>query len=216
MHRRSTRLGAPSSPSRPAAMAAGDESSGEGADDRSKPLERTATMMRFQIQTHIKQISIKPISLSRSDAHKKPISSPSSTICISSVRHHPDPATHETHQQRLANAHPHDLASAVHHQDPSPHFLQQICNSQHQSSLGRSPYEQLHPLAPAAQPTSPAVLPAVHHQAPTPTLLATAARRRQATPGRHLRPAASIFTIHPAASLHIHHRFQSAPVLQMG
>ncbi|KAL5979754.1 hypothetical protein ACLOJK_041401 [Asimina triloba] len=31
-------------------MAAGDESSGEGADDRSKPLERTATMMRFQIQ----------------------------------------------------------------------------------------------------------------------------------------------------------------------
>ncbi|KAL5984921.1 hypothetical protein ACLOJK_038757 [Asimina triloba] len=31
-------------------MAAGDESSGEGADDRSKPLERTTTMMRFQIQ----------------------------------------------------------------------------------------------------------------------------------------------------------------------
>ncbi|KAL5980095.1 hypothetical protein ACLOJK_036562 [Asimina triloba] len=49
MHRRSTRLGAPSSPSRPAAMAAGNESSGEGADDRSKPLERTATTMRFQI-----------------------------------------------------------------------------------------------------------------------------------------------------------------------
>ncbi|KAL5978796.1 hypothetical protein ACLOJK_018691 [Asimina triloba] len=29
-------------------------------------------------------------------------------------------------------------------------------------------------------------------------------------------PAASIFTIHPAASLHIHHRFQSAAVIQMG
>ncbi|KAL5977351.1 hypothetical protein ACLOJK_021697 [Asimina triloba] len=50
MHRRSIRLGAPSSPLRPAAMAADDESSGEGADDRSKPLERTATTTRFQIQ----------------------------------------------------------------------------------------------------------------------------------------------------------------------
>ncbi|KAL5986798.1 hypothetical protein ACLOJK_015132 [Asimina triloba] len=31
-------------------MVAGDESSGEGADDRSKPLERMATTTRFQIQ----------------------------------------------------------------------------------------------------------------------------------------------------------------------
>ncbi|KAL5990725.1 hypothetical protein ACLOJK_011629 [Asimina triloba] len=27
----------------------------------------------------------------------------------------------------MASAHPHDPASVVHHQDPSPHFLQQIC-----------------------------------------------------------------------------------------
>ncbi|KAL5999550.1 hypothetical protein ACLOJK_037835 [Asimina triloba] len=40
--------GAPSSPSRPAAMAAGDESSGEGADDRSKPLKMMATTRGFR------------------------------------------------------------------------------------------------------------------------------------------------------------------------